>query len=243
MAASGIDDPVIAVPARGRIRGRIAWRAGGEGRPGPAGRRWGDQTPAYALHMPAVLRLFPDAQFLHVLRDARDVALSWRRLEEHRGHSLWHIGNTWRWYVATARRDSRQLAPGAYLELRYEELVRDTEGQLRRACDFLGESFEAGMLQFHREAERHIPRRMAETHHRKLTGPVQARNAGRWREAMPLRDRLAVEIATRPTLAALGYPVSPLSLPGVPLGWLRSLKARSRIRKSGRDAGSPPAGR
>ena len=41
--------------------------------------RWADKSPRYALHIPFLLQVFPDAQIVHVIRDGRDVAVSHRK--------------------------------------------------------------------------------------------------------------------------------------------------------------------
>lgn len=188
--------------------------------------RWGDQTPSYVVLMDPVRELFPDACFVHLLRDARDVALSWRRLGEHRHQSWWAIGRAWSWYVTTGRRTGRRLGPEAYHELHYEDLVAEPERALRGVCAFLGEDFEPAMLEYHRDAPLHIPHRMAETHHQKLVRPVLADNAGRWRAEMTLPQRLAVELPARAALAATGYPVSPLTAVAAPLRLAGAIRSR-----------------
>src|ERR1700747_1774928 len=55
-----------------------------EGKP-----RWGDQTPLYMQHLPLLERLFPEALWVHLVRDGRDAALSFLELPE--GFS----GKTW----------------------------------------------------------------------------------------------------------------------------------------------------
>ena len=68
-----------------------------EGKP-----RWGDKTPPYVRIVPQLARLFPGARFLHLLRDGRDVALSFRKTG---WHGPWLHRNTqeWREAVRTAR--------------------------------------------------------------------------------------------------------------------------------------------
>ena len=39
--------------------------------------RWGDKTPDYVLYMKDLKKVWPNAQFIHVIRDGRDVALSY----------------------------------------------------------------------------------------------------------------------------------------------------------------------
>src|SRR5215470_8844570 len=70
--------------------------------------RWGDKRPAYALHAGVLLRLFPDAQFLHLVRDGRDCVASLQRMP------WWHAGvheaaATWAQTLDVTRRMRHRL--------------------------------------------------------------------------------------------------------------------------------------
>lgn len=111
--------------------------------------RWGDKRPAYALHVAEILRLFPDAQFVHLVRDGRDCVASLLRMP------WWHRGfheavATWAQVVDTTRTYARELGPDSWYQLRFEDLVADPEGQLRGVCGFLGEEYASGMTEPHR---------------------------------------------------------------------------------------------
>ena len=76
-----------------------------EGKP-----RWGDKTPMYMRHLPLLERLFPDAQYVHLIRDGRDAALSFLRMPEGTFTRTWAHPDTsaefaclWRTEVASAR--------------------------------------------------------------------------------------------------------------------------------------------
>ena len=58
-------------------------------------RRWGDKTPVYSLHLNAIEAVLPEAHFVHLIRDGRDVALSWRQ--------TWFSGAPWRSRPASGR--------------------------------------------------------------------------------------------------------------------------------------------
>ena len=93
------------------------------------------------------MELLPNARVIHMLRDPRDVARSsigmgWAANTYH-GVDHW-IGTERDWDAAAGR-----IPPESVLDLRYEALLNDLEGQLRRVCDFLGIAFAPGMLDYH----------------------------------------------------------------------------------------------
>jgi hypothetical protein len=89
-------------------------------------RRWGDKSPIYADHVSGLATLFPSAQFVHIMRDGRDVALS--MLKAYRALRFFYIdlgyaALSWHRRVRQARRDGSALGPARYFELKYERLT------------------------------------------------------------------------------------------------------------------------
>src|SRR5213082_930585 len=114
--------------------------------------RWGDKTPLYMQQLPLLERLFPDARWVHLVRDGRDAALSFLELPAGFSGKTWAQPRTvaqfaarWRTEILAARRLGRH-AGGRYLELRYEDLVADPERELRRVCEHASLSWEPAML-------------------------------------------------------------------------------------------------
>jgi hypothetical protein len=97
--------------------------------------RWIDSTPTNVPHMLRIHRDFPEAQFIHIIRDPRDVALSldkrgWSRpLPWDKKSSLVAAGLYWEWIVRKGRRLGRMVAP-RYMEVRYEDLVQKPQEAL-----------------------------------------------------------------------------------------------------------------
>ena len=110
--------------------------------------RWGDKTPAYVSEIKRIHTVFPCAQFIHLIRDARDVCISLRKVRWH-GPTLVHMARYWREQVSIGMETGRALGDALYLEVPYEALVTDLETTLRRICSFLGESFDPDMLDWH----------------------------------------------------------------------------------------------
>src|SRR5204862_8126074 len=101
--------------------------------------RWGDKTPRYVTALAKLGRAVPEARFVHMIRDGRDVALSTnRRLVELRGARpapAERMAKRWRHRILSAR-GIAQVAD-RYLESRHEDPALDTEPALRRGCHFL----------------------------------------------------------------------------------------------------------
>jgi hypothetical protein len=135
--------------AAGAMRVLAASQAVAQGK-----RRWGNKTPKALLHLAELAILYPDAQFIHVIRDGRDSASSQARVSNRsviQGALLWRTG------MRTGRRAGTRLGPDRYLEVRLEELLSSPEEQLRRMCAFLGEDFDQSLLHFHLAARERIP--------------------------------------------------------------------------------------
>ncbi len=92
----------------------------------------------YMRHLPLLERLFPDAQYVHLIRDGRDAALSFLRMPEGTFTRTWAHPDTaaefaclWRTEVAAARELGQRVGSFRYLEVRYEDLVAGPEAVIR----------------------------------------------------------------------------------------------------------------
>ncbi len=182
--------------------------------------RYGDKTPRYVSRMRAIQRALPEARFVHVIRDGRDVALSVldRTVKD---LTVAAVAGRWQEKVSKARRDAPRLRH--YLEIRYEDLIVEPEGTLREICEFIELDFDEAMLDYHERAgerleemKRELPaeggktklsveRRMAT--HAKTREPPDPNRVARWRTHMSPEDRAEFEETAGDTLADLGYPI------------------------------------
>jgi hypothetical protein len=179
--------------------------------------RWGDKTPDYSAWMPEIERLLPEARFVHVLRDGRDVVLSLRD-SWFAPSSLEVAAYEWHKRVITARRAAP--AVGHYMEVRYEDLVREPRAQLERVCRFVELPFHESMLAYHETAPQRLDevgpvvgpdgsvlaskeQRLAA--HRRLATPPDRSRTARWRAEMRPLEIARVERTTAGLLDALRY--------------------------------------
>jgi hypothetical protein len=179
--------------------------------------RYGDKTPGYVKEMRRIQRVLPEARFVHIIRDGRDVSLS-------------HLRMNWgpETYEQSARlwrnriRKARKMAPSInhYLEVKFEVLVADPEGVLRQVCDFIDLEFDPVMLDYHERAEgrlaekaRELPRKNrpnqpAEARlesHRLAKEPPRSDRVGMWRERMTASEVAEYEAVAGDLLVELGY--------------------------------------
>jgi sulfotransferase family protein len=181
--------------------------------------RWGDKSTIYLTRMAKIERVLPEARFVHLIRDGRDVALS--LVKTHlRGRSLEKAAGNWASRVMFARRQGREIRH--YLEVRYEALVRNPEAVLRRVCDFVELPWNAKMLEYHLDARqrlaemaRELPSRRTGREpiapqqriaaHIKTLGPPDERHIGRWRTDVTAEQITGMEAVAGRALAKLGY--------------------------------------
>jgi hypothetical protein len=173
---------------------------------------WGDKDPGNMTRIDTLVSWFPEARFLHIIRDGRDACLS--QLKQSFGfNDLLPCAGAWREEVSWVRRIGNILGPERYFEFRYEDLVREPEPTLRRISGFLGIPFDAAMLNYHRRVSESIPD--SKRHIWPLIGePPRASNAEVWKTRMSPALRTCFEKRAGQLLSELGYE----TLPGTPSG-------------------------
>lgn len=162
--------------------------------------RGGDKTPIYLLRMPAIAAVLPESHFVHIVRDGRDVALSWRETWFAPTRDIPLLVKRWGEMIRTARTQAVGLN---YLEIRYEDLIRFPADTLTRICAFIGLDFQPGMLLYHQRSperlQEHFARytvegRLVVSHEERLrqqqktVEPPDHRRIGAWRQSLSLDD-------------------------------------------------------
>lgn len=182
--------------------------------------RWGDKTPVYGQHMRAIEQLLPEAHFIHLIRDGRDVALSLRPLWFSPSQDIAALARAWRRQVSTARAQGQRCRH--YLEVRYEALVADPPAVLRQVCAFCGLDYHPQMEHYYQRAPERLREHQsrvrangtvlvtqAQRHAQQqlTTHPPNPRRILAWKQAMPRDEQRQFERAAGPLLEALGYEV------------------------------------
>lgn len=168
--------------------------------------RLGEKTPNNVFVFPHLHRIFPESPLLHIIRDGRDVVRSLLRQNwaSPDGSPLAITQDSkaaaayWVKAVTAGRRASRMSSTLAdrYLEIRYEELVTNTESVARSIFEHLGEPWEPRILDFHKHEVSvydHVYR------------PVTDRSVGKWRQDLSPDQKMRVKEVAGDLLIQLGY--------------------------------------
>jgi hypothetical protein len=161
--------------------------------------RLGDKTPHYFAIVPELAALYPGGKFIHLIRDGRDVAISWIDAGWQR-----YYEPGFEWPAAMARLHvDRAAYPGRVLEVRYEDLVRRPAEVVPRICAFLGEAFEPAMLDWTDRIELVAAR--DRYLHARLQQPLSEDAIGVWRRRLSAVECFAMEACLYRELAQSNY--------------------------------------
>jgi Sulfotransferase family len=114
--------------------------------------RWADCTPEHLLYMEQIKREIPDALFIHIIRDGRDVALSYAKqgwsypLPWDRRDRIGVAGLYWEWLVDRGREQGKRLGAD-YREVRFEDLVARPQETLSRLGSFIDHDLDYERIQ------------------------------------------------------------------------------------------------
>jgi hypothetical protein len=197
---------------------------------------YGDKTPVFVSHVRTLAGLFPEAVFVHLLRDGRDVALSivdvaWGP------DSLDQAALYWRQQVRRGLRAARSLGPARYHAVRYEDLLEAPAAELEKLCGFLGLDYAEQMLSYASSADRLLAGLPNPQEHGGLRStPAPRRN---WRDKLSAEDRQVFELLAGDVLSEVGYQIGdrrPSRAARLRAGRARAEWESAQLRRRGRRA-------
>lgn len=164
-------------------------------------KRWGDKRPAYIRGTGYIFSMFPDAQFVHLVRDPRGsvasmLKLGWFDGSVPKGLELWMRS------IDAAEQARARLSSDQFYELRYEDLLADPESEIRALATWL-QLDPAGvdaMLDFHEDND--VP---ASDYHWKVSQPVDPANATKWADSLTSDQLALVDHVAGHELDRFGY--------------------------------------
>jgi len=164
-------------------------------------KRYGDKTPRYIENLPLLARLWPEARFVHLVRDGREVALSYADVP-FGPNTVAKAAALWRERVDLGMKQGRPLGSERYLELRYERLLENPREEIEGLCTFLDLDFDPAMLDHSEQARSEVLDR-ARLYNPNVTRSITKTRA--WDEQMPRSQVEVFEAIAGDTLSELGY--------------------------------------
>lgn len=161
---------------------------------------WGDKTPFLNFRIPYVLRIFPRARFIHLVRDGRDVVAS--RMDSLGDPTIAVAAQRWLDSLAASEAHLAPLPPSQWMTVRYEALVESPTQAVRAVCRFLGIGYDEKML------DNRIVVELGDTelpHHANTRKPITTSSVGRWRDRFDAKERTALEEKIGRRLREYGY--------------------------------------
>lgn len=184
--------------------------------------RWADCTPEHLLYMEEIKRQIPDALFIHIIRDGRDVALSYVKqgwsypLPWDRKERLGVAGLYWEWMVRKGRQQGKHLGAD-YQEVRFEDLVRDPQQTLSRLGNFIKHDLDYDRIRRAGIGSVTQPNSSFTGESEETFDPVE-----RWKTKMSSQQIAAFEDLVGDLLKELEYPVGSESRPSLRATRLRT---------------------
>lgn len=179
-----------------------------------------EKCPRNTLRIPFLYRVFPQARFIHIIRDGRDVACSlvpglasgrWQHLRppdwqqiEARYEGVARCAMAWRSVVEQAMEDLLEVP---HLEVRYEDLVRDPLNTAQAILSFLRLDDSPAMIDFARRIQNETAGSYQAQFQVQWFRHDHATRIGRWRENLSRDERAQVHELIGPLLRRLGYGV------------------------------------
>jgi hypothetical protein len=173
--------------------------------------RWAVYDPDNVMHLEQVKRDIPNAIFLHIIRDGRDIALSLKKMEGFRPlpwdrsqtESLVATALYWKWMVEQGRARGSKF-PADYIEIRYEDLLANPRAALGRLGSFIDQDLDYDRI------ERVGLGRLSETNSsfREEGTKDEIKPLGRWKERLAQGQIAAIEATVGDCLEGSGYELS-----------------------------------
>jgi hypothetical protein len=167
----------------------------------------GDKNPRYTFFIPQLLKLFPGAKFIHLLRDYRDNIVSVQRagkLIQESGNTYYSMGR-WLLYNRFAFKYQEKY-PDQFTRVHFEDLIRDPETVMKQLCSFLDLDYQPEVLQYYKGMDRYFSDGGFNALHQSLQTPFDLSKIGEWESELPRRKAIRCEVLGGGFPGTIGYP-------------------------------------
>jgi hypothetical protein len=169
-----------------------------------------DKNPANTLHVDLINQLMPNSKFIHIIRDGRDVVVSWKNVKKNIGFgygSAREGAKVWKDRVLKGQ-EAKKLE-GRYLEVRYEDLLVNGLPTVKGVYDFCGlEYTEESIQKIYTENSFEILKKnniSPDPNINTKEGFYNKGVKGSWTDELNLEEKFLFHVNAWDTLKELGY--------------------------------------
>jgi len=164
--------------------------------------RWGEKTPGNVFYIEQILEDFPNAQFVYIYRDCRDASAEF--IESQFGPTnAYNAAVMWRDGQQAVKPFRDKLTADQWLNVRYEDFVRDPVESLKSLCAFLGEDYDDALMEFHLTP---VAQRRGKTRDNwALAHPISDRHIGIYKHQLSIDQQRVMSWVAGELMQELGY--------------------------------------
>ena len=162
--------------------------------------RWGEKTPYHIFHAESMMRLFPAAKIITMLRDPRSAVASMNRFPVLGNDTTLNARHWLDTYTKGSATLEAAVPASQRLTIRYEDLIEQPEMIVKQVCDFLDEQYDPSLLTFYETSARFEGTDLQPKTEQPIQGDPES-----WRNDLTDRQLATVEAVCGNRMEQLGY--------------------------------------
>ena len=163
---------------------------------------WGDKTPLNTLNLGWINKLYPNAKYIHIIRDGRDVVSSYLKMGRY--DTVEEACQRWNNSINLAKKFGSNKGERQYYEIRYENFVTNPKDEINKVCNFLNIEYEKGMTD-HRNSIDVLGDVKKLKHHNNLKRPINDDSIEKWKKNLNKKEKCLTNKYLEENLQKLGY--------------------------------------
>lgn len=163
---------------------------------------YGDKTPLNTLHLDEINHIFPRAKYIHLVRDGRDVVSSYIKMGRY--SNIEDAAERWNSSIDKALKFKKTKGLNTFLEIKYEDLVTNSESVIKNICNFLAIPYDISMIKRDSNLDSLGDVRNLK-HHGNVMNPISTNSIGNWEKNLNNKEKQNVLKLLKYNLWLYGY--------------------------------------
>lgn len=173
-----------------------------------AKKRFGEKSPKHLEHVPLILKNFPNAKIICIVRDGRDVVRSllkvpWAEPGNKRRFEIFCM--EWQDLAILGLQYEKTLSANKFLLIKYEDLMLSPESTMQTVCDFIGVQYEPTMLQPTNKTEEGVVPEWESQWKEKANKGLDPSRVKSWKKEADKEEIWSMNVMMGPALKKLNY--------------------------------------